>query len=257
VTNTPDVLTDTTADLAFALMLAAARRSSKGDTPRSARPLARLRTGSAARPGRARRDARHHRPRADRWCPRAPGARLRHADPLLETPPPPASAGGARYATLARLLADARLRLDPRPLTPRTRHLIGAAELARMKRTAILVNTSRGPLVDEPALIRALARRRIAAAGLDVFEREPHVPAALRVGFRTSVLDAGTSGAPRPRRAPRWRCSPCRNLVAGARGREPTVRVARSADEKPGVGASTAPRYSGDAVARLRRFRAA
>src|SRR6185436_19131143 len=66
------------------------------------------------------------------------------------------------------------------PLTRETRHLIGAGELARMKRSAILVNTSRGAVVDEEALVRALARGRIAGAGLDVFEHEPRVPRALR-----------------------------------------------------------------------------
>jgi lactate dehydrogenase-like 2-hydroxyacid dehydrogenase len=67
------------------------------------------------------------------------------------------------------------------PLTAATRGLIGARDLTRMKRTAVLVNTSRGPVVDERALIAALRQRRIAAAGLDVFAREPEVPAALRV----------------------------------------------------------------------------
>src|SRR5262249_43784496 len=61
------------------------------------------------------------------------------------------------------------------PLLPETRHMIGAEQLRLMKPTAILVNTSRGPVVDEAALAPALERKTIAAAGLDVFEQEPKV----------------------------------------------------------------------------------
>jgi glyoxylate reductase len=61
------------------------------------------------------------------------------------------------------------------PLTPQTRHLIGTNQLAMMKPTAVLVNTARGPVVDEAALVEALREKRIFAAGLDVFEQEPRL----------------------------------------------------------------------------------
>jgi glyoxylate reductase len=61
------------------------------------------------------------------------------------------------------------------PLTPETHHLIGAPELEAMKLTAVLINAARGPIVDEAALAEALAEGKIAAAGLDVYEREPQV----------------------------------------------------------------------------------
>ncbi len=82
---------------------------------------------------------------------------------------------GVTYAPLDRLLADADFVSLHVPLMPSTRHLIDAAALRTMKRSAVLINTSRGPVVDERALAEALRDGVIAAAGLDVFEREPEV----------------------------------------------------------------------------------
>ncbi len=231
ITNTPDVLTETTADLAFALMLAAARRVVEGDRMvRSGRwrgwkpdqllgqdvhgaTLGIIGLGRIG--GAVARRARGFGMRILYWNRR----RLRR---------PPA---GARYTPLPRLLAAADFVSLHAPLTPATQHLIGAAELARMKRTAILVNTSRGPLVDEAALIRALAHRRIAAAGLDVFEREPHVPAALR-RLPNVVLIPHAGSATTATRTAMARLAVA-NLVAALAGREPPNRV-RAASTKPG-----------------------
>ncbi|WP_437879054.1 D-2-hydroxyacid dehydrogenase family protein [Sorangium sp. So ce513] len=80
---------------------------------------------------------------------------------------------GARLTTKDELFGSADVVSIHLVLSPRTRGLVGAAELARMKPTAFLVNTSRGPIVDEEALVAALRGRRIAGAGLDVFEPEP------------------------------------------------------------------------------------
>jgi lactate dehydrogenase-like 2-hydroxyacid dehydrogenase len=85
------------------------------------------------------------------------------------------------------------------PLTPETRHLIGADELELMRPSAVLVNTARGPIVDEEALVRALAAGAIAGAALDVFEREPEVTEAL-LGFENVVLTPHLGSATRETR---------------------------------------------------------
>ena len=82
---------------------------------------------------------------------------------------------GLTYVPLEQLLAEADFVSVHTPLTPETRHQIGVRELNLMKRTAFLINTARGPIIDEAALARALVERRIAGAGLDVFENEPQV----------------------------------------------------------------------------------
>jgi len=82
---------------------------------------------------------------------------------------------GATYVSLEDLLRQADFVSINAAFTPATRHLIGAGELSLMKPSAFLVNTSRGPLVDEGALAEALRSRRIAGAGLDVYEHEPLV----------------------------------------------------------------------------------
>jgi glyoxylate reductase len=87
---------------------------------------------------------------------------------------------GITYRPLDELLAESDFVSLHSPLKPETRHQIGARELGLMKKTAFLINTARGAVVDEAALIRALTRRQIAGAGLDVFEHEPNVPPALR-----------------------------------------------------------------------------
>jgi glyoxylate reductase len=89
--------------------------------------------------------------------------------------------------TLDQLLATSDVVSLHVPLAPETRHLVGQRELARMKRTAVLVNTSRGPVVDEAALAWALEEHIIGGAALDVYEREPEVHAAL-LGLENVLL---------------------------------------------------------------------
>jgi glyoxylate reductase len=177
VTNTPGVLDETTADVAFMLLLAAARRLGEGERllragkwewwgPKQLRGLdvwgKKLGILGLGRIGQAvARRARgfgmeilyHNRSRKD--------------DAEREL--------GAHYVGLPDLLSESDFISIHTPLTNETRHLIGAEELERMKPEAILVNTSRGPVVDEGALADALENRQIFAAGLDVYEEEPRV----------------------------------------------------------------------------------
>lgn len=167
VTNTPDVLTDATADLTLALILAVTRRLGEGERMlrrndwkgwafdqllgmqlRGRRlgvvGLGRIGKAVAARAS-------------------AFGMTVAHSSRSGDGIP------------LDRLLATSDIVSLHVPLTPETRHLIGQAELARMKRSAYLINTTRGPVVDEAALAWALRNRLIAGAALDVYEREPEV----------------------------------------------------------------------------------
>jgi glyoxylate reductase len=178
VTNTPDVVTDDTADMALALMLAAARRVGEADRMirRDGTWVASLGfmlgarvTGATlgiigfGRIGQA--VARRARGFGMRVRYASPRAAPKAVDRELE----------AAHCSIAELIETADFISLHCPLTEQTRHLIGAAELSRMKSTAILVNTARGGVVDDQALAEALHRGVIAGAGLDVFEREPHV----------------------------------------------------------------------------------
>lgn len=183
VTNTPDVLTEATADVAFGLILAACRRLAEGDrivraggwtgwTPTfmlgqrvhgATLGIVGLGRIGKAMARRARGFGMHvlytQRTRLAEGLERALGVTYaKSLDEMLE------------YADVVSLHC---------PLTPETRHLFDAARLARMKPGSVLVNTARGPIVDEAALAAALERGPLAAAGLDVFEDEPRVHPAL------------------------------------------------------------------------------
>ena len=101
---------------------------------------------------------------------------------------------GVRAVELPELLAGSDFISIHTPLLPATRHLIGAAELAMMKPTSVLINTARGPVVDTLALAQALKAGQIAAAGLDVLEQEPPVGNEALIGLENVVLTPHTAG---------------------------------------------------------------
>lgn len=222
VTNTPGVLDDSTADFAWALMMAAARRVAELDaTIRAGRWThwqlkqwmgidvhgATLGIIGMGRIGQA-------------IAKRAAGFDM----PVLycnRTRLPEATEQrlNARWVSKDELLAGADFVLLQLPYSKDTHHLIGAAELAKMKPTAILVNCARGGIVDDAALIEALRTRRIRAAGLDVFEGEP----ALNPGYLTldnAVLAPHVASSTEATRA-RMAMTAAKNLVAALTGGVP------------------------------------
>ncbi len=176
VTNTPDVLTDATADLTWALLLAAARRIGEGER------MVRRGDWSGWRPGELLGFGVAGKTLGIYGMGKIGAAVARRARGFDMTvlyhnrsASPAAAELGATLVPLEELLERADIVVLNAPSTPETRHVIDAAALARMKPTAVLVNTARGPLVEEAALVEALRSGRIAAAGLDVYEFEPRL----------------------------------------------------------------------------------
>jgi glyoxylate reductase len=191
VTHTPGILTAATADLAMALLLAAARRVREGlDLARSGawqgwapdqligRDLegALLGLVGFGRIGQAMAQ------RARVFGLRIAYSAPRRADPDLE------HSLGATWRPLPELLAESDFISLHCPLTKATFQLLGDEEFRNMKPTAVLINTARGAVVDEAALIRALEDGRLFGAGLDVYEAEPAIPEALRRHERVVLL---------------------------------------------------------------------
>ncbi len=179
----PAVVTDATADIHFALLLAVARRLVEGDrvlrsgvfpgaqsirlegTGVTGKVIGLI--GGGGRIGRAvARRAQGFSMRTIYWTPR-------------RKPENEEKEHGLIYVPFEQLFAESDFVSVHAPLNAETRHLIGERELRLMKPTAFIVNTARGPIIDEAALVRVLAERRIAGAALDVFEHEPNVDPAL------------------------------------------------------------------------------
>ena len=221
VGNTPDVLTDATAELAMALILSVARRVVEGDqmvrkqlwrgwepmdflgSPITGKTLGIIGAGRigmrAAQMARGFNmpiiyTSRHPKPDFERTC-------------------------GAMRVELPELLQQSDFVSIHAPLTPETHHMIGPAQLAMMKPTAFLINTSRGPLVDEEALLEALKNKRIAGCGLDVYENEPSLTPGL-AEMSNAVLLPHVGSATMETRS-KMAVMAAENLIAALRGVRP------------------------------------
>lgn len=184
VTNTPEVLTDATADIAMTLLLSVARRTGEGERHLRGgqwtgwRPTHMMGTQvigktlgviGLGRIGRATAARAHN----------GFGMKVIYFDPYPAPEDFIASISAESRETVEDVLKEADFVSVHCPATPENRHLINAERLACMRSDAFLVNTARGDIVDEAALVKALESRQIAGAGLDVFEREPRVSAGL------------------------------------------------------------------------------
>jgi glyoxylate reductase len=222
VTNTPGVLTNATADCAVGLMLAAARRLCEGDRAMRAGEFtgwepdymlgleldgAVLGVVGFGRIGQA---------VARRAL--AFGMRVAYATDVEVTIDEDLR-GRATELPLDQLLSSADVVSLHVPLTETTHHLINETSLRAMKPTAVLVNTSRGPVIDEPALVRALRKGWIAGAGLDVYEREPDLAHGLR-DCANVVLSPHLGSATTKTRAAMAKLT-AQNTVAALDGRVP------------------------------------
>jgi glyoxylate reductase len=228
VTNTPDVLTNAVAEFTWGLILAVARRIAEGDRLVRAggwtgwaldfmlgTELAGKRLGviGFGRIGRA-------------VAVRAPAfgmeviyaARRGSGGPAGDAAP-----GAARPVSVDELLVTSDVVTLHVPLRPDTRHLIDQRALMRMKRTAFLINTARGPVLDEAALAWALREGRIAGAALDVYDREPEVPAGL-LGLDNVVLAPHLGSATRETRTAMADLA-ARNVMAVLSGEPPLTPV--------------------------------
>jgi len=222
VTNTPGVLDDATADFAFTLIMSTARRIVEAD---SFTRQGRFRgwaidmmlgadvhgaTLGLIGVGRIGRGVAH----------RAKGFNMRvlYYDPQ-PLPPEAERDLNAVRVDIGRLLAESDFVSVHVPLTQETHHLLSTPQFAQMKRTAILINTSRGPVIDEAALVEALKAKKIAGAGLDVYEREPAVHPGL-IPMPNVVLAPHIASATVRTRSEMSQMA-ARNLAMGIRGGRP------------------------------------
>ena len=220
-TNTPGVLDETTADFAWTLLMAVARRLLEGD--------------ALARPGNWKGWDLDQLVGTDVWgkilgivgfgrigramARRASGFQMKviYTDAVRAAPNVEKELG-AEYRDMNALLAEADFVSVHTPLLPETRGLFNAEKFGRMKRTAYLINTSRGPVINENDLVAALESGRIAGAALDVFEKEPAIHPGLR---RANVVLAPHIASASLETRTKMACMAAENVVALLQGRRP------------------------------------
>ena len=222
ITNTPGVLDDATSDFAFTLLMATARRVVEADSFTRAGKFhgwaidmllgqdifgATLGIIGIGRIGRG-------------VAHRAKGFNMRvlYYDPQ-PLPPEAEFQLSATRSSLDRLIAESDFISVHVPLTPETQHLLSTPQFEQMKRNAILINTSRGPVVDEAALVQALQARKLAGAGLDVYEREPAVHPGL-IAMPNVVLAPHIASATVRTRS-EMSAMAARNMATAVRGGKP------------------------------------
>ena len=222
VTNTPGVLDDSTSDFAFTLLMATARRVVEADyftrqgkfrgwaidmmlgTDVYGATLGIIGIGRIGR------GVAH----------RAKGFNMRvlYYDPNPLTPEAEQQLGATRV-DLARLLVESDFVSVHVPLTPETQHMLSTQQFDQMKHSAILINTSRGPVIDEAALVAALDAKKLAGAGLDVYEREPAVhPGLIRM---PNVVLAPHIASATTRTRSEMSAMAARNMATAVRGGRP------------------------------------
>ena len=239
VSNTPGVLTETTADLAWALLMATARKIPQAHNYTASGewkgPGGKSFMGADIGPGGS------NRPKVlgiigfgkigQAVMRRSRGSKM---DVRAFDPPMKATiekTRGVEYRDLADLLKESDFVTLHCPLTEETHQIIGEKELDLMKPTAILINTSRGPVVDEKALVSALRKGKIAGAGLDVYEREPHLSPGL-AELEKVVLLPHIGSATEDTRG-QMAVVAVRNAVAMLRGKRPPNIVNPEVFESP------------------------